>query len=316
MSLRILIVEDSATDRQLLRYVLEEQFRNEAKFREADTLAGAFKYLESGNKFDCVVLDLQLPDSAGRETFEKLNARFPDIPYIVMTHNKNRDLAIEMIQAGAADYVLKDFNNADDIYRRIRFAVEKHRHTVRVAPEKANTVHQLERAKANMLTAHKSGEHVAIQSTTIEMTSAVADLSRKMFTELQALSSQLAQKQARDEQMAKTVETLEAEILKGTGGRHSMRSQVDILDHRLGTVEKRFSDFKELTEKKIEATEDKAERRIGEIRTSAVHVQTTHMTNRTKILLGILALLGGLASAIGTYEASTHSSTPTAPTGR
>lgn len=289
---KILIVEDNSKDRQLLRYLLEEQFRSEAKFREADTIATAFKYLESGN-IDFVVLDLNLPDSAGKETFTRLHDRFPDVPIIVMTHNKDRNLALEMIKLGAADYVLKDYTNADDIFRRIILSLEKHRRTVRVSPEKAASVHQLERAKANMMTAHQSGEHMAIQSTTVATTSALADIASKTFTEIQKLTNLDTQRNNREEQISKSLETLETEILKGTGTRPSMRSQVDVLEHRIGQVEKRLSDFQELNDRK----EDHE-------RLSAVHIQKEHMSNRTKILLGVLGLLGVIASAVASYEAA------------
>lgn len=310
MTMRILIVEDSPTDRDLLRYLLEDQFQSEAKFREANNLASAFRYLEQGN-IDCVLLDLQLPDSAGKETFQKINERFPDIPVVVMTHNKDRTLAIEMIKMGAADYVLKDFTNPDDIFRRITFAVEKHIRTVRMAPEKVQAVHQLERAKANMLTAHKSGEHVAIQSTTVEATAAVAEISRKMFTELQNISNELAKKNVRDEQIGKVVESLETEILKGSGTRRSMRSQVDLMDHRLDQVEKRFSDHRELADRNIrdvrtdlKSYEDLQRKSIVEAHQVHIQTQEHRMTNRTKVLLAILALLGTIATAVATYEAA------------
>src|ERR1700744_4061072 len=160
--MRILIVEDSATDRELLKYLLADKFMSEAKFREASNLATAVKYLDGGN-IDCVLLDLQLPDSAGKETFEKLVSRYPDVPIIVMTHNKDRELAVSMIQLGAADYILKSYTDEEELFRRIVFAVEKHRRTVRMPAENAASIHKLERAQANLVTARKSGEHVAIR---------------------------------------------------------------------------------------------------------------------------------------------------------
>lgn len=288
--MKILIVEDSPTDRDLLKYLLEDQFQNEAKFREASNLETALKYLIAGN-IDCVILDLQLPDSVGRETFDKIYDRHPDVPIIVMTHNKDRDIAVEMIKAGAADYILKNYTNPEDIFNRIIFAVEKHRRTVRVSPEKASVVHHLERSRADMMSAHKSGEHAAIQSTTVATTSAVADLSRKMFTEIQVLSSQLAQKKERDDHIVKIVENLETEILKGGSGRPSMRSQMDLLDHRVSQTEKRLSDFRELADSD---------------RMSIVQIQQTRMTTRAKIVVGILTLLGVIATAVATYEAAKH----------
>lgn len=234
--MRILIVEDNPTDRELLRYLLESRFQSEAKFREANSLGTAFRYLD-GRNIDCVILDLQLPDSAGRETFEKLYERYPDVPVIVMTHNKDRGLALDMIKAGAADYILKDYTNEEDIFRRILFAIEKHQRTIRVPYDQAASVHALERAKANMLTAHQSGEHVAIQETTVATTSAVAEISRHLFTELQRLSAQLTEKDQRDERNTKIIESLQAELL-GTSAQLSMRSRMDSLDLRIREIER------------------------------------------------------------------------------
>ena len=305
--MRILIVEDSPTDRQLLKYLLEDRFKDQAKFREASNLESAFKYLDMGN-IDCVVLDLQLPDSVGKETFERLIERYPDVPVIIMTHSKDRDLAIEMIRLGAADYIIKAGTNEEDIFRRIVFAVEKHTRSVRMPSEKVKEVHKIERAKANMMSAHQSGEHVAIRDTTVATTAAVADLSRNMFTELQKVSNELVYRRTRDEQIGKSLENLEAELLKGTNGRPSMKSQLDLLDHRMTTTDKRFSDFKQLTEKGMEEVRKEQRASLNDDRLSVVHTQVAHMTNRTKILLGILGLVGTLATSYFAYELSRNQS--------
>jgi DNA-binding NarL/FixJ family response regulator len=311
--MRILIVEDSPTDRQLLKYLLEDRFKDQAKFREASNLETAFKYLDTGT-IDCVVLDLQLPDSAGKETFEKLIERFPDVPVIIMTHSKDRDLAIEMIRLGAADYIIKAGTNEEDIFRRIVFAVEKHTRSVRMPRDKVKEVHKIERAKANMMSAHQSGEHVAIRDTTVATTAAVADLSRNMFTELQKVMNEMTYRRTRDDHMAKTMEALETELLKGNGTRPSMRSQLDLMDHRLSqnetrTIEgdRRFSEFKALAEKEKRAS-------LSDERLSTVHIQQAHMTNRTKILLGILGLVGTLATSYFAYELARQSNPTPTPT--
>jgi DNA-binding NarL/FixJ family response regulator len=291
-AMRILIVEDSATDRQLLRYLLEDRFQNEAKFREAGNLETAVRYLEGGN-IDCVVLDLQLPDSVGRETFEKLIARFPDVPIIVMTHNKDRELALDMIKAGAADYIIKSYTNEEDIFRRIVFAVEKHSRNVRTSADNAATMHKLDRAKANMLTAHSSGEHVAIRNTTIEATTAIADVSKSLFTELQAISNKLTLQNARQESVEKIVEALDRELLKGHSNRPSMRSQVDLIDHRLTANERKTT---ELSSNMKEAEDNQ--------RMSTVQITQTKMTNQTKALVGVLTFLGVVVTAAFAYEAA------------
>lgn len=298
---RLLVVEDNPTDRELVRYLLEARFRD-AHIYEAATLKAALAILNHETVVDCVVLDLQLPDSTGKDTFHSLYDRYPSIPFIVMTHNKDRQLAIEMIQLGAADYVIKNFTDEEELFRRILFAIEKHRLSVRVAPDDAASVHRLDRAQANLKTAHQSGQHSAIQSQTVEVTSAIADLSRKMFAEMATLSNQMTQVSTNQTNITKTVEHLDQELLRGQQGRPSMRSQVDLMEHRLGAVEHKVKDMEE---KKSEA--DKTQRQ------EAVVLTTTKMDIRSKIILGVLGLIGVIAGVVATYEAAVRKPADPAP---
>lgn len=288
--MRILIVEDSPTDRELLRYLLEARFQTEAKFREATTLEEAMLYLARGNT-DCVILDLQLPDSTGRETFRHINSQHPDIPIIVMTHNKDRQLAIDMIAEGAADYVLKSYTDEEELFRRVIFAIEKHQRSIRLAPEDVATIQRMEKAKANMLTAHQSGQHSAIRDMTVEATSALADMSRKLFAEVQKVSQQVTSTQVQGEHTAKTVDNLDRELLRGHSGRPSMRSQMDLIDHRLQDVEE-----------EVQGLKDGAKAQEAAKQQAALQIKQTSMTNRTKVLLALLALLGTIVTAIVTYN--------------
>mgnify|MGYP001204014048 CR=1 FL=1 len=284
--MRILLVEDSPSDREILRHVLDSQLQGEAEFHEATTLAEATQILES-HYVDCTILDLQLPDSIGKETFEKLNARFPDIPMIVMTHSKDRELAISMIQQGAADFLIKSYTGLDeeDLYRRITFAIEKHNRSVRVPPESAKYYNRLERAKVHLQEA-SDGEASpsTIRNMTVEVTTAVADLSKKMFTELQQINMKLAQQEA----ILQTVTTLDKEILRGHSNRPSMRSQMDVLEHRVTTMEGRV-------------------RKFGE---GYIEITKTKISNRTKVLIAILTLLGVIGTAAATYYTAVYKSVP------
>ena len=122
--MRILIVEDSPQDRELLVFALQEHWKTEAKFREAKDLETAHEYLQRGG-VDAVVLDLQLPDSSGLETFTRVHAAYPHLPVIVVSHNANLDLAIDIVRRGAEDVILKDFTNTTTLFRRILFAIER-----------------------------------------------------------------------------------------------------------------------------------------------------------------------------------------------
>ncbi len=234
--MRILIVEDSPADRELLRSNLEDQ--RGLEFIEADNLTKARAVLKCGG-IDCVLLDLQLPDSVGKETFERLIERFPDIPIIVMTNNTDRELALGMIKNGAADFLIKDYTDGERLYRRILFAIEKHQRSVRVRPEAAQLVHRLERSKASMLTAHQSGEHLAVMESapptcpvhqkTMESIGILTEVSRDMFVELQAMRADMRKSDTAQNQDSDTVEQLKTIVLEGTPDRPSLMSGVEQL---------------------------------------------------------------------------------------
>jgi DNA-binding response OmpR family regulator len=122
--MRILIVEDNPQDRELLVFALQEHFMKEAKFREVSDLESAHEYLKRGG-VDAVVLDLQLPDSTGADTFTRIHNAYPQVPVIVVTHNSNLELAQQIIQRGAEDVIIKDFTNTIVLFRRILFAIER-----------------------------------------------------------------------------------------------------------------------------------------------------------------------------------------------
>lgn len=300
--MKILLVEDSPSDRDILRHLLDAKFNGEVEFHEASTLQAAFDTLKA-TAIDCVVLDLQLPDSVGKETFRKLNHRFPSVPFIVMTHSKDRDLAVQMIQEGAADFVIKSYGNEEEIFRRVTFAVEKHRTSVRVKPDAARSYHNLAKAKVNLEEAQERDETPStIRNISVEVMTAVADLSSKIFTELQGTNLQIAQLIAQYESIAKKVDILDKEILQGHPTRPSMRSQMDLMDHRVSGLEKNVKDIEEEVDE-VDHTQ----------RRDALDMQKTKMSLATKIVIAIITLLGITITALGTYYAAASKDKASAP---
>lgn len=302
--LRILLVEDSQQDREILRYLLQAQFKGQVEIFESQTLFQAMKVLET-KLADCIVLDLQLPDSAGKETFQTIYQRFPDVPIIVMTNNRDQNLAMTMIREGAADYVLKSYTDEEDIFRRIVFAVEKHRRSVRVSPDDAQSYHTLERKALDLKHAQAMEEPSGVlRNISFEVAAATADLSRRMFAELQQINVKLAQYGTQQDSLVKSVTNLEDDVIKGHADRPSVKSQLDLLHHRITAAESGLKEIKgEVNE--VEDTQ----------RREAIQVVQTKMTNRTKILIAVLALIGVVSTSLATYYGAIHkpSENETAP---
>ncbi len=298
--LRILVVEDNPTDRELLRYLLESRFADQVKFFEAPTLAAAFA-LSDHSTPSCVILDLQLPDSTGKSTFLKLYERVPrTTPIIVMTHNNDRQLALEMIQAGAADYIIKNFTDDEELFRRIVFSIEKHERMVPLPAEDAVAINRLEKVKASVAKAKRTNSVPNMYAANMEAAEAIAEVSQRMISELSKVSQQLtevtktnAQHGVVQEHLQKSMEALEQELLRGHSGRPSMRSQVDLMDHRMGAVEMGMQSLKNNIST-LESAQQK----------EALEIRSTKVTAWTKILVGILVLIGAVASAIATYQAA------------
>lgn len=101
----VLLIEDDA----IMRVSLEERLRLEGISATAvETLAAARRELARG-QVDLVVTDIRLPDGTGRDLFHEVSAAYPGLPVIVMTAFGSVADAVELVKAGAVDYLTKPF---------------------------------------------------------------------------------------------------------------------------------------------------------------------------------------------------------------
>ncbi|MCP3961779.1 MAG: response regulator [bacterium] len=100
----ILIVEDEPPLAELERIALEG-----ADFRIEDVREGkpGLDLVEQGS-VELVLLDYKLPDMTGLEFIAALGDRIKTLPVIVVTGYADTKVAVEILKAGAADYVIKD----------------------------------------------------------------------------------------------------------------------------------------------------------------------------------------------------------------
>ncbi|MDP6355381.1 MAG: response regulator [Planctomycetota bacterium] len=123
MPIKILVVEDSQPDAELVKACLSD---GQFQLCFCTTLAGGVEFL-SREGADLVLLDLTLPDSIGLDTFLSLYGEHPGTPIIILTGEAGVELGLEAVGAGAQDYLVKGNYAVDLLERCIRYAMERHR---------------------------------------------------------------------------------------------------------------------------------------------------------------------------------------------
>lgn len=123
----VLLIEDNAADVRFFGLLLESApTASSFRLRHAATLADGLARLRE-RPADVIVLDLGLEESTGLATLQRLLAcdlRLPAL--VVMSGLDDEDVAIESLQAGAQDYLIKGQIDARQLARAIRHAIERH----------------------------------------------------------------------------------------------------------------------------------------------------------------------------------------------
>jgi PAS domain S-box-containing protein len=117
MDLRVLLVEDSESDAELLAHELKRAgFKTAyARVQSAAELQAA---LERG-PWDIIVGDNSMPGFSGREALALVRARGLDIPFIFVSGTMGEDLAVQALEAGAGDALAKgDLRRLIPVIRR------------------------------------------------------------------------------------------------------------------------------------------------------------------------------------------------------
>jgi two-component system, cell cycle response regulator len=124
--LTVLLVEDNPGDARLIQEALADTMGGHCTLVHVDRLSAAQHRL-AVEPFDVILLDLQLPDSSGITTFDRVQAGATDVPVVVLTGLSDEGMAMQAVQRGAQDYLVKGDVEGDGVMRALRYAVERHR---------------------------------------------------------------------------------------------------------------------------------------------------------------------------------------------
>jgi DNA-binding NtrC family response regulator len=120
---RVVVVEDEAGVRELLDEVLSSAGYDVATYAGA---TAALEALTAGETADLVITDLRMPGLGGEGLLAELRARRPEVNVVVITAFGSIDSAIELVKAGAYDYLTKPFGS-DELLLTVQRAMEESR---------------------------------------------------------------------------------------------------------------------------------------------------------------------------------------------
>jgi len=101
----VLVVEDSEDDAQLMLYELRRHGFDPAGTR-VDNGRDLSEALEGG-AWDVILSDHKMPGFSGDDALKIVKAKAPDVPFIVVSGTRGEDQAVEVMRAGASDFIVK-----------------------------------------------------------------------------------------------------------------------------------------------------------------------------------------------------------------
>ena len=133
-TLTVLLIEDNPDYAELVQTWLSPNGEIAFTLNWSDTLATGLNRLGRGG-VDVILLDLGLPDSDGLDTYMRTRAQAPDLPVIILSAGDSESLALQVIQQGAEDYLVKNTCNRDLLVRAVRYAMVRHKQVPRSTNE-------------------------------------------------------------------------------------------------------------------------------------------------------------------------------------
>ncbi|HEY4745672.1 MAG TPA: response regulator [Desulfuromonadaceae bacterium] len=145
-AMKILVVDDDAFVRDMLSTILESSGYGVVT---AENGTEALERYGADGGIDLIVSDVNMPGMDGVQLIKELRRNNHDVPIIILTSVGSIAVAVEALNSGASDYVLKDESIQDTIIITVKKAIEKHRmkqHNIQLVADLALKTAELEHA--------------------------------------------------------------------------------------------------------------------------------------------------------------------------
>lgn len=124
--IKVLLIEDNRIESLQTQRWLTSATRPSFEVESVDHLQAGICRLAQGG-IDIVVLDLNLPDSRGLETFLRLHEQFSDVPMVVLTGDLDETIGPMAVERGAQDYLVKGQCDGKGLSHVLQYAFARHR---------------------------------------------------------------------------------------------------------------------------------------------------------------------------------------------
>jgi signal transduction histidine kinase len=123
--IRVLCVDDSSSDRALIRDALE---REHGRFRVLEAASrDEFETRMAEGGFDVVLTGVKILGFNDLEVLDAIQSNRPEVPVIVVTGSGSEEVAVRAMKGGAADYVLKTSRHIPRLPQNIEGVLEQQR---------------------------------------------------------------------------------------------------------------------------------------------------------------------------------------------
>lgn len=120
----ILLVEDNPGDVRLVEELLRAAWVVPGSINHVSSVEDAIGRVAKDVPA-CILLDLSLPDAHGLGTLERVRDAHPSVPIVVLTGTDDEAQAVQAVQEGAQDYLIKGQVDGHLLGRAIRYAIER-----------------------------------------------------------------------------------------------------------------------------------------------------------------------------------------------
>ena len=126
MSHTILLIDDSLDYAKLVQsWIAAAPGEAALVLKQAGTLEAGLRQVAAGG-IDLILLDLNLPDSSGFNTFAVTRARAAGIPIVVLSAVDTEAITLQTIHEGAEDYLVKSSCSPELLLRVVESAIVRH----------------------------------------------------------------------------------------------------------------------------------------------------------------------------------------------